>query len=503
MPFIDNALNRITMYRLVLYYLCVLLAAALVFCLFHLLPYAPADLAFSAILITATCWLTNAAFAKAFGAIRNIESDYISALILTLILSPVAWTDMRGIGFLIVVSALSMASKYLVTLGKKHLFNPAAFGVALGAILLGSYASWWVGGNLPMLAFVLVGGLLVVRKLRRFDMVLTFLAVASATVILTAEGSDPLTSLSQVFLHSSVLFLAFVMLTEPLTMPPSRPLRMLYAALVGVLFAPHVHIGSYHFTPEIALLVGNVFAYIVSPKGRFMLTLSRKEEIANGTYEFVFESDRPMPYAAGQYIEWTVDGKGADSRGNRRYFTIASAPTEPEVRLGIRYYPSPSTFKEKLVAMPERSSLTATQIAGDFVLPNDRSRKLVFIAGGIGVTPFRSMAKYLTDTKEARSITMFYSNNTAAEISYKDVFDAAEKAIGMKTVYALTKEPVPVPGTHQGFIDAALIRSEVPDYRERLFYISGPNSMVEAFKSTLRSMGVSRFDIKTDYFPGF
>jgi ferredoxin-NADP reductase len=491
------------MYRLVLYYLCVLLAAAFVFCLFHLLPYSATDLAFSAILITAVCWLTNAAFAKAFGAIRNIESDYISALILTLIVSPVAWTDAKGVGFLIVVSALSMGSKYLVTLGKKHLFNPAAFGVAFGALLLGSYASWWVGGNMPMLAFVLIGGLMVVRKLRRFDMVLTFLAVASATVILTAQGSDPLTSLSQVFLHSSLLFLAFVMLTEPLTMPPSRPLRMLYAALVGILFAPHVHIGSYHFTPEIALLVGNVFAYIVSPKGRFMLTLARKEEIANGTYEFVFESDRPIAYEAGQYIEWTLDGKGADDRGNRRYFTIASAPTEPGVRLGVKYYPEPSTFKQKLVAMPERSSLTAAQIAGDFVLPRDKSRKLVFIAGGIGVTPFRSMAKYLTDTNDKRTITLLYSNNTAAEISYKDVFDAAEETIGMKTIYALTKEPAPITGTHQGLIDAALIAREVPDYRERLFYISGPNSMVEAFKSTLHRMGVSRFNIKTDYFPGF
>jgi ferredoxin-NADP reductase len=73
----------------------------------------------------------------------------------------------------------------------------------------------------------------------------------------------------------------------------------------------------------------------------------------------------------------------------------------------------------------------------------------------------------------------------------------------MKTIYAITDEPTSVPGTYHGFIDATLIMREIPDYKERVFYISGPHGMVEAFEKTLADIGVSRFNIKSDYFPGF
>jgi ferredoxin-NADP reductase len=293
------------------------------------------------------------------------------------------------------------------------------------------------------------------------------------------------------------------MLTEPLTMPPSRLLRIAYASIVAFLFAPNIHLGTFYFSPELALLVGNIFVYLVSPKGRFMLTLIGKNKIADGTYEFVFMPDRPFTFKPGQYLEWTLGHRFSDDRGNRRFFTIASSPTEKTVRLGVKFYAPESSFKRALWNMEPSSVASASHIAGDFTLPHDKKKKLVFIAGGIGVTPFRSMVQYCMDTKDARSIVLLYSNKTASEIAYKDVFDKAEREIGMKTVYALTDVPVPVPDTHTGFIDGALIAQEVPDFKERIFYLSGPHSMVTAFEKTLREMGVSRFHIKTDYFPGF
>ncbi|MHB8660560.1 MAG: FAD-dependent oxidoreductase [Minisyncoccota bacterium] len=505
MAFIDNLLNRITMYRLVLYYLIVLLVAAGIFGFLGIIPRSPADLAFSTLLILATCWLVNTAFAKGFGATPNVESVYITGLILALIISPVAPTDYTGVGFLIFASAWAMASKYIFALGNKHIFNPAAFGVALGAFVLNQSASWWVAGNLPLLAFVFLGGLLIVRKIRRFDLVLTFFVVSLLTIVLTTNGSDPVTAIEQTFFHSPIFFLAFVMLTEPLTMPPNRFLRILYGAIVGFLFAPNIHFGSYYFSPEVALLTGNVFAYFASPKRRFIMTLVERNKLADGTYEFVFAPDRPLTFRPGQYMEWTLGHRFADNRGNRRFFTVASSPTEADgsVRLGVKFYEPRSSFKRALGMMRVNDTVSVSHLAGDFVLPKDKTKKLAFIAGGIGVTPFRSMAQYLIDTKDSRPVTLLYSNKTTSEIAYKDVFDEAARTIGMKTVYAVTDEPSPAPGTYAGMIDGAFIAREVPDYQERTFYISGPHGMVNAFRKTLRKMGVSRLRIKTDYFPGF
>lgn len=491
------------MYRLVLYYLVALLAVAMLFGLFGALPYNPAYLAFSAIVALLSSWLTNTLFARVFGADPNVESVYITGLILALIITPVAPTDASGIGFLVFASVWAMASKYIFAIGRKHIFNPAAFGVALGTIALGNAATWWVGGNLPLLPFVVVGGLLIVRKIRRTDLVIAFLVAASLAITLTTPSVDLVSPMENTLLHSAIFFLGFVMLTEPLTMPPSRGLRVVYGSIVGLLFAPHVHLGSFYFSPELALLIGNIFVYVVSPKGRALLTLVEKRQIADSTYEFTFTPDRPIAFRAGQYMEWTLGHRRSDNRGNRRFFTIASSPTEAVVRLGVKFYEPMSSFKRELATLQVQDTLSASHVAGDFVLPNNAKKKLVFIAGGIGVTPFRSMVQYLIDTKDTRAVTLLYSNKTFAEIAYKDIFDRAATELGLKTVYALTNEPAPVAGTYSGPIDAALIVREIPDYKECTFYISGPHGMVEAFKKTLHDMGVSRFNIKSDYFPGF
>ena len=502
---IDNFLNRITMYRLVLYFLLGLIGVTTVFGIFHILPYSPETVLFSTALILATCWVTNYVFAKVFAAATNVESVYITGLILALIITPVASTDYVGVGFLIFASAWAMASKYIFAIGRKHIFNPAAFGVAISTIFINQSATWWVAGNIPLLAFVVVGGLLIVRKIHRFDLVLTFIFVALLTTVLTGtiNGGDFITPITQTILHTSLLFLAFVMLTEPLTMPPSWYTRIPYGIIVGFLFAPNIHIGGYYFSPEVALLVGNIFVYFASPKGRHMLTLVDKKEIGTGVYEFIFAPDRSFTFKPGQYLEWTLPAKSSDNRGNRRYFTIASSPMEPQIHLGVKFYEPYSSFKQTLKHMKNGDMISTAHLAGDFVLPRDTKKKLVFIAGGIGVTPFRSMAQYLVDMNDTRPVTMFYSNKTVKEIAYKDVFDNAQKAIGMKTVYAVTEDKTLEPGMYGGVIDASLIMREVPDFKDRVFYISGPHGMVEAFKKTLTGMGVSRWNIKSDYFPGF
>src|SRR5262249_23703832 len=141
---------------------------------------------------------------------------------------------------------------------------------------------------------------------------------------------------------------------------------------------------------------------------------------------------------------------------------------------------------------------------GDFTLPRDPTQKLVFIAGGIGITPYRSMLKYLLDTRQRRDVVVLYANRVAHDIAYRDVLDEAQAPLGANGVYTLTDTAaIPRDWTGQrGRITEAMVREAAPDYRERTFYLSGPSDMVKAFEHVLRRMGVSRRQIKRDFFPG-
>ncbi|TGV95790.1 FAD-dependent oxidoreductase, partial [Mesorhizobium sp. M2E.F.Ca.ET.154.01.1.1] len=115
---------------------------------------------------------------------------------------------------------------------------------------------------------------------------------------------------------------------------------------------------------------------------------------------------RKLAFQAGQYLEWTLGLDRSDNRGNRRYFTVASSPTEQSVRLGVKFYPKSSAFKQALGTMRPGGTIHAAQLAGDFTLPSDPKIKIAFLAGGIGITPFRSMLQYLIDRNESRPIVV-------------------------------------------------------------------------------------------------
>jgi ferredoxin-NADP reductase len=498
---VDRFLDHLTMYRLVLYYLMVLLGTAFAFCFVKLVPHDPLAFAYTTALTISACWVTNKAFALVFEVPANSESVYITALILALILDPVAVTDLKGIAAVALASVWAISSKYILAVGRKHLFNPAAVGVALSALLLNQPATWWVGGNPWLLPFILIGGILVVRKLRRLDLVATFLIVALMTVMATTEPAQYGAAFKETLSSSPLFFFAFVMLTEPLTAPAQRWPRLAFAAIVGFLFAPNIHVGSFYFTPELALLAGNLFAYSVGPKGRFVLTLERIEQTAADSYDFIFRSRRKLAFQAGQYLEWTLGLDHSDNRGNRRCFTVASSPTEQSVRLGVKFYPQSSAFKRALGAMKPGATIHASQLAGDFTLPSDPKTKIAFLAGGIGITPFRSMLQYLIDRKEVRPIVVLYGTEGQDDIAYRDVLGLARRELGIRTFHAVANGAER--GQYPGYIDARLVRLTMPDYLERTFYISGPQAMVKALRRKLLAMGVRRSRIKVDYFPGF
>ena len=504
---IDDLLNRITMYRLVVYELLVLLAAALVLSLFGVLPYNPLYLIFSTAFLFVVSWVVNKIFAFGFDTPSNHESVWITALILALIIAPPStWFDTAYLPLAFWAASFAMASKYILAIRKKHILNPAALGVAVTSLVLGLSATWWVAT--PAMAYVaLPGGLLIVRKLRRFDLFLAFNIVFALGIAFTAYTNgislNNRAFLMQSFLFAPVIFFSTVMLTEPLTTPPTRWLRILYGAFVAIMFLPDFNVASFYFTPELALLAGNIFSYLFSPKYKLALTLKRILQLSPDVFEFEFSPNRPVWFEPGQYMEWTCEHRKCDNRGIRRYFTLASSPTEDTVKLGVKFYEPASSFKKVLLSMKEGEAVMAGGLSGDFTLPKNGNQKLVFIAGGIGVTPFRSMIQYLLDNNEKRPITMLYANKTPNDAVYRELFDRARDLLGMKTVYAFDDKNVSPAPDVVSKIDPKTIRESVPDFAERLFYISGPQGMVRAFKSMLIGMGVSRRRIKTDYFPGF
>lgn len=504
MKYIDNFLNGITMYKLVLYGLQILAGLSILLGFFGKLPFSGLSLVYSFLTLTITCWGTNTIFEKIFKVQTNVESYSITAFILFFITFPIE--SISDFKLLVIAGFIAMASKYLFAINKKHIFNPA--GIALVFLSIAGYgiSAWWVGSTILFIpTFIL--GFLVLRKVRRFSMFFAFLAASFVSISLfgVLNGTSLWGSVSTIFTSWPVLFLGSIMLTEPLTTPPTMKLQLVYGVLVGLFFGSQFHIGSLYSTPELALIIGNVFSYIVSPKVRLVLTLKQKDQLTADVYNFVFSKNDKFSFKPGQYLEWTLGHAKPDIRGNRRYFTIGSSPTEEDLILGTKFYPNPSTFKQKLLAMSPGDKMIASELRGEFTMPEDINKKLVFIAGGIGVTPFRSMAKYMIDTNETRDIYFFYSNKTLADTAYKDVFDFAEKDNGWKNIYVVNEQgnDVLLPNMKVGFITKEMIVEQVPDYKERIFMISGTHGMVTVFEKTLKDLGVPNNQIKTDFFPGF
>ncbi len=490
------------MYRLLLYYLLVLLGAAMLLGAFGYLHYSPEAIAISAAYVTLLCWLGNKLFAYVFEVPANPESSLITALILALIVTPQLKFD--NFAFMGVVAMLAIASKYILVIRRQHIFNPAAIAVALTALAAGKSASWWVGTTWLM-PIVVIGGLLMARKVRRGQMVAVFLitSLASTIAMTIFNHGNVYHTLQSLILHSSLFFLAFVMLTEPLTSPTTVANQRWYAGFAGLLFPPQIHIMSLYSAPELVLVISNIFSYIVTPKVKLLPKLTQKLSWGPATKDFIFTKDQQFDYKPGQYMEWTLPHHGADERGSRRYFTLASSPTEDNLRLGIKFYHEGSSYKRAMRSMSSSTPIAAGRVSGDFVLPNDDSRKLVFIAGGIGVTPFRSMLKYLVDTNDIRPITLLYSERNPDELAYHDVIEEANQRLGTKVVYAFTDKNLRGDNVRHGRITPEMIAAEVPDYHERLFYISGPHAMVTSIKSGLKDLGVKDHDIKIDFFPGY
>lgn len=495
---LDRALDQITSYRLVLYFLLVLSGWSVVMAAFGELPYEWLQILLSVSVLAAVCWAAGYLFSIYLNIPRNKESDFISALILALILSPPS--SFPDTAIIAAAGFLAVASKYLLVIGRRHIFNPAAAGAFSAAWLFGYLPSWWIG-TATALPLVIAGGWLILRKMKRYIMVTAFLTVYFTvyTVSVISGSGDLWFSLKLSLTATSLLFFAYIMLTEPLTSPHSTNKIIAYALVVGLLYS----VTGLRLAPEEALLLGNIFAYALTRDKRYALPFKGKRKEADGIYSYLFSRKGLSNFRAGQYMEWTLPSTDSDSRGNRRYLTVSSSPTEKQLMLTVKMPEKPSSFKRSLSRFAPGDRILVSRLSGEFTLPSDKSAKLVFLAGGVGITPFRSIIKYMLDTRERRDVQLLYSAENTGEMAFTDLIKSA-KSVGVKAHFAVTGKIKPQARKDQaGPIDAKMIKKLISDYQDRRFYVSGPYGFVLMIRKELEKLGVPASQIRLDYFPGY
>lgn len=220
------------------------------------------------------------------------------------------------------------------------------------------------------------------------------------------------------------------------------------------------------------------------------LKLIKKEKVAKNTMMFWFEPDSPVHQIAGQYIELFVPHDPSDDRKAKRWFTLSNSPTEKFLAITTKIHPKrPSSYKNALDSFPMGSEFSALPPMGDFVLPKDETLPLVFIAGGIGITPYRSILKYLQDTDEKRNIKLIYTVSNPDEFAFSDLIES-------KRVKLIK---------HVGRLDSVKILEYIGNTDGKQIYISGPEKMVETLQKELldSGSGISELQLRVDFFHNY
>jgi ferredoxin-NADP reductase/nitrite reductase/ring-hydroxylating ferredoxin subunit len=221
-------------------------------------------------------------------------------------------------------------------------------------------------------------------------------------------------------------------------------------------------------------------------------------------------------YTAGQFAFFDIGGVYNDPKGPIRHFTISSSPTEDFIMITTRIRDSP--YKQRLSTLEEGSKVKVRGPEGQFVLHEDYSKPAVFLSGGIGVTPFRSMLKYATDKQLPVKIIMFDSNRNRSNILFRKEFDDwANRNKNLKIMYTISEDEVL---EHEqsssaakndwkgeyGRIDKAMILKYVDSniLDSSIFYICGPPSMLKAMQTLLQTeIGIPKERIKVEEFTGY
>jgi ferredoxin-NADP reductase len=226
---------------------------------------------------------------------------------------------------------------------------------------------------------------------------------------------------------------------------------------------------------------------------------TKVEDVIKRTHDtksFRFKKPARFNHLAGQWMYVTLKINGRD---RQKHFTISSSPTENflEFTKKIR----DSEFSQALNSLEPGNSVKLDGPLGSFYF-NGEYPKIGMLSGGIGITPLRSMCKYIVDKKLKTDAIMLYSNKTEADIVFRDQLEEMQRSgHSIKIKNVLTREPGWI--GLKGHVDHDMIKEQIPDYMERVFYICGPPQMVIDMQQALLSLNVPEEKIRTEHFTGY
>ena len=235
------------------------------------------------------------------------------------------------------------------------------------------------------------------------------------------------------------------------------------------------------------------------------VTLRRREPVAEGTLAFYFDKPAGFVHQAGQNALFTlVDPPETDAQGPSRTFTIASAPHEPELMIATRM--RDTAFKRTLRFASPGLRIGVEGPNGLMMLHDDAARPAVFIAGGIGVTPFLSMARHAAHARLPHRLWLFYSNRRPEDAPFLRELQALAGANPnfrfVPTMTEMEKSRAGWTG-ETGIVSKGLLERHLKGAERPIYYLAGPPGMVMGMQSTLEEIGVPLEDVRDEEFYGY
>jgi ferredoxin-NADP reductase len=234
-------------------------------------------------------------------------------------------------------------------------------------------------------------------------------------------------------------------------------------------------------------------------------TFIGSDEVAEHTMAFYFEKPPGFAFTAGQFISMTlIHPPETDARGDTRAFSIASAPYERNLMITTRM--RDTAFKRTLKKLTRGEPIQIRGPFGSLTLRDDAVETAVFLAGGIGITPFRSIVLQAGHQKQAKQIFLFYCNRRAEDAAFLDELKQLESANpNYKCVATLTKprDSKREWDGEKGYINKTMLLKFIQDLQEPIYYIAGPPGMVLSMQEELKTAGVRSDHVRAEQFAGY